>query len=82
MLQDYEADEISEMLVSIACVQDENARWDGEKANEIEVLAIFIPLLEQKYDDLSLVQHINNLWALTRLHVEEHFDAKIIKITS
>ena len=30
---------------------------------------MLVPLLEQKYDQLSLVNHINNLWALTKLSV-------------
>merc|ERR1740117_1232091 len=61
LLEDYEALELSEMLVSMA--------QSPEAANDMDILMTLVPEIERRYAEVSLVQAINNAWALTQLKV-------------
>jgi hypothetical protein len=61
LLADYEALELSEMLVSMA--QSPEAQAD------MDILMTLVPEVERRYKEVSLVHAINNVWALTQLKV-------------
>merc|ERR1719487_2137555 len=61
LLKDYDAQELSEMLVSIAQA--------GDEAKDMDILICLVPEIEKRYAEVSLVQAINNVWALTQLKV-------------
>jgi len=61
LLADYEALELSEMLVSMA--QSPEAKAD------MDILMTLVPEVERRYHEVSLVHAINNVWALTQLKV-------------
>jgi hypothetical protein len=61
LLADYEALELSEMLMSIA--------QSPEASADMDILMTLVPELERRYDEVSLVHAINNVWALTQLKV-------------
>jgi hypothetical protein len=61
LLGDYEALELSEMLVSMAQAP--------EAAADMDILMTLVPEVERRYTEVSLVQAINNIWALTQLKV-------------
>jgi len=61
LLEDYEALELSEMLVSMA--------QSPEAAADMDILMTLVPEVERRYSEVSLVQAINNIWALTQLKV-------------
>lgn len=59
LLSNYEAVELSEMLVSMA--------QSAEAATDMDILMILVPEIERRYTEVSLVHAINNVWALTQL---------------
>eukprot|EP00933_Yihiella_yeosuensis_P033467 TRINITY_DN2716_c3_g1_i1.p1 TRINITY_DN2716_c3_g1~~TRINITY_DN2716_c3_g1_i1.p1 ORF type:complete len:487 (-),score=105.75 TRINITY_DN2716_c3_g1_i1:139-1554(-) len=59
LLKNYEGVELSEMLVSMAQSQD--------AAMDMDILMTIVPEIERRYDEVSLVHSINNVWALTQL---------------
>jgi len=61
LLADYEATELTDMLVSMAMAQ--------EAAGDMDILMTLVPEVERRYAEVSLVHAINNLWALTQLKV-------------
>jgi len=61
LLKDYEAVELTEMLMSIA--------QSHEAAQDMDILLVLVPEIERRYNEVSLVHAINNIWALTRLKV-------------
>lgn len=61
LLQDYEAMELSDMLVSMA--------QSAEAASDMDILMTLVPEVERRYNEVSLVHSINNVWALTTLKV-------------
>jgi len=61
LLADYEALELSEMLVSMA--------QSPEAATDMDILMTLVPEVERRYPEVSLVHAINNVWALTQLKV-------------
>lgn len=61
LLQEYEAMELSEMLMSIA--------QSREASRDMDILMVLVPEIEKRYSELSLVHAINNVWALTQLQV-------------
>jgi len=61
LLKDYEAIELSEMLMSVA--------QSPEAAQDMDVLMVIVPEIERRYSEVSLVHAINNVWALVRLGV-------------
>merc|ERR1712176_573966 len=61
LLADYEALELSEMLVSMA--------QSPEAAADMDILMTLVPEVERRYAEVSLVHAINNVWALTQLKV-------------
>lgn len=61
LLQDYEAIELSEMLVSMA--------QSNEASQDMDILFTLVPEIERRYGEVSLVHAINNVWALTQLSV-------------
>jgi len=61
LLQDYEAMELSDMLVSMA--------QSAEAASDMDILMTLVPEVERRYNEVSLVHAINNIWALTSLKV-------------
>jgi len=60
-LGDYEATELSDMLVSMAQAP--------EAAGDMDILVVLVPEIERRFSEVSLVHAINNLWALTQLKV-------------
>lgn len=61
LLLEYEAMELSEMLMSIA--------QSREAAQDMGILMVLVPEIEKRYSEVSLVHAINNVWALTQLQV-------------
>lgn len=61
LLRDYEASELSEMLMSMAQSREAHA--------EVEILGSLLPEIERRYTEVSLAQSINNVWALAQLKV-------------
>jgi len=61
LLEDYEALELSEMLVSMA--QSPEAQAD------MDILMTLVPEVERRFSEVSLLHAINNVWALTQLKV-------------
>jgi len=61
LLQSYEGIELSEMLVSMA--QSEQA------AGDMDILMTLVPEIERRYNEVSLVHCINNVWALVKLKI-------------
>lgn len=61
LLGNYEGVELSEMLVSMA--------QSAEAATDMDVLMALVPEIERRYDEVSLVHAINNVWALTQLRM-------------
>jgi hypothetical protein len=61
LLANYEALELCDMLVSMA--------QSPEAAADMDILMTLVPEVERRYDEVSLVSSINNLWALTQLKV-------------
>jgi hypothetical protein len=61
LLEDYEAMELSEILVSMA--------QSPEAAADMDILMILVPEVERRYSEVSLVHSVNNVWALTTLKV-------------
>merc|ERR1719463_96532 len=61
LLGDYEALELSEMLVSMA--------QSPEAAADMDILMTLVPEVERRYHEVSLVHAINNVWALTQLKI-------------
>lgn len=61
LLAEYEAMELSEMLMSIA--------QSTEASQDMDVLMILVPEIERRYSEVSLMHSINNVWALTQLKV-------------
>merc|ERR1719463_5612 len=61
LLGEYEALELSEMLVSMA--------QSPEAAADMDILMTLVPEVERRYHEVSLVHAINNVWALTQLKV-------------
>lgn len=61
LLKDYEAVELTDMLMSIA--------QSKEAAQDMDILMTLVPEIERRYSEVSLVHAINNVWALTQLKV-------------
>lgn len=61
LLRDYEALELSEMLLSMSQAT--------EAARDMDILLVLVPEIIAKYREISLVQAINNLWALAQLKI-------------
>jgi len=59
LLANYEGVELSEMLVSMA--------QSAEAATDMDILMTLVPEIERRYEEVSLVHSINNVWALTQL---------------
>lgn len=59
LLGNYEGVELSEMLVSMA--------QSTEAAADMDILMTLVPEIERRYNEVSLVHCINNVWALTQL---------------
>lgn len=61
LLKEYEAVELTDMLMSIAQAK--------EAAQDMDILMTLVPEIERRYSEVSLVHAINNVWALTQLKV-------------
>mmetsp|Transcript_36465 Transcript_36465/g.77556 ORF Transcript_36465/g.77556 Transcript_36465/m.77556 type:complete len:465 (+) Transcript_36465:3-1397(+) len=61
LLGQYEAIELSEMLVSMA--------QSAEAAADMDILGTLVPEIERRYNEVSLVHSINNIWALSQLKI-------------
>lgn len=61
LLKDYEAYELTEMLLSIA--------QSSEAQADMDILLTLVPEIERRYGEYSLVHAINNVWALAQLKV-------------
>jgi len=59
LLGNYEAIELSEMLVSMA--------QSSDAAADMDTLMTLVPEIERRYNEVSMVHCINNIWALTQL---------------
>lgn len=59
LLQNYEAVELSEMLMSMAL--------SGDAKADMDILMTLVPEIERRYGEVSLVHAVNNVWALTQL---------------
>jgi len=61
LLKDYEAVELTEMLMSMA--------QSYEAEQDMDILMTLVPEIERRYNEVSLVHAINNVWALAQLKV-------------
>ena len=61
LLGTYEGVELSEMLVSMAQA--------AEAAADMDILMTLVPEIERRYNDVSLLHSINNVWALTQMKI-------------
>jgi len=61
LLTGYEGIELSEMLVSMA--------QSADAAKDMDILMVLVPEIERRYNEISLVHAINNVWALTQLKI-------------
>jgi len=61
LLRNYEGLELSEMLFSMA--------QSAEAASDMDILMTLVPEIERRYEEVSLVHAINNVWALTQLKI-------------
>jgi len=61
LLSNYEGVELSEMLVSMA--------QSAEAAADMDILMTLVPEIERRYQDVSLLHSINNVWALTQMKI-------------
>lgn len=61
LLATYEGVELSEMLVSMA--------QSSEASADMDILMTLVPEIERRYNDVSLLHAINNVWALTQMKI-------------
>lgn len=61
LLANYEGVELSEMLVSMA--------QSADAAADMDILMTLVPEIERRYNEVSLLHCINNVWALTQLKI-------------
>ena len=61
LLATYEGVELSEMLVSMA--------QSAEAAADMDILMTLVPEIEKRYQDVSLLHSINNVWALAQMKI-------------
>jgi len=74
-LREYDAHEISEMVVSVA----QASQLDGSVQRDLDVLAALIPAVEERFAETPLLVQLNTLWALTQLRVTHH---KLLEATA
>ena len=61
LLATYEGVELSEMLVSMAQASEASA--------DMDILHTLVPEIERRYNDVSLLHSINNVWALAQMKI-------------
>ena len=61
LLANYEGVELSEMLVSMA--------QSVEAAADMDILMTLVPEVERRYNEVSLLHSLNNVWALCQMKI-------------
>jgi len=61
LLANYEGVELSEMLVSMA--------QSKEAAADMDILMTLVPEVERRYNEVSLLHSLNNVWALCQMKI-------------
>eukprot|EP00913_Durusdinium_trenchii_P033463 g31329.t1 len=65
LLANYEGVELSEMLVSMAQSVD----------SDMDILMTLVPEVEKRYNEVSLLHSVNNVWALCQMKISEDLPA-------
>jgi len=61
LLSNYDDAELCEMLLSIGT--------SGDGVKDMDILIVLLPEILKRYDSIPLIEHLNNVYALTKLKV-------------